>query len=62
MSNMSYCRFENTLSDMKDCLEMLESSETWSDLDLSNSEKRNAIEMQNVANEISELIDNLQKV
>jgi hypothetical protein len=23
MSNMSYCRFENTLSDLKDCIEPL---------------------------------------
>lgn len=24
MSNMSYCRFENTLADMKDCLNAIE--------------------------------------
>ncbi len=24
MSNMSYCRFENTLSDLKDCFDALE--------------------------------------
>jgi len=24
MSNMSYCRFQNTLSDLKDCMEHIE--------------------------------------
>lgn len=24
MSNMSYCKFQNTLNDLKDCLESLE--------------------------------------
>ena len=26
MSNMSYCRFENTANDMEDCIEALEES------------------------------------
>lgn len=30
MSNMSYCRFQNTLSDMRDCYEALQSGETLS--------------------------------
>lgn len=34
MSNMSYCRFENTSRDLSDCYEHLE------DEDLSDSEKR----------------------
>ena len=33
MSNMSYCRFENTLNDLRDCEEHLD------DDDLSKSEK-----------------------
>lgn len=28
MSNMSYCRFRNTLADLKDCLEHLEDTLT----------------------------------
>ena len=34
MSNMSYCRWENTLSDLQDC------SENIYDTDLSDSERR----------------------
>lgn len=37
MSNMSYCRFENTLSDVQECLEALENREIHS-----NEEKENA--------------------
>ena len=34
MSNMSYCRFQNTLSDLLDCYR------NWDDEDLSDEEKR----------------------
>lgn len=37
MANMSYCRFENTLSDLRDCNEALQSGD---DEDMSASEKR----------------------
>ena len=61
MSNMSYCRFENTLSDMQDCLEKLECSESWDELGLSEREKRCAIEMEDVAHEISNLLTYLRE-
>ncbi len=35
MGNMSYCRFENTARDLKDCVEALENGETQ---ELSNRE------------------------
>jgi len=35
MSNMSYCRFENTLSDLQDCYENMETEKD----DLSEKEK-----------------------
>ena len=34
MSNMSYCRFQNTLQDLRDCYESMD------DKDLSDEEKR----------------------
>lgn len=37
MANMSYCRFQNTLSDLRDCHE---SDGMWDDADLSEEEKR----------------------
>lgn len=42
MSNMSYCRFDNTLSDMNDCLNALEDRDISSD-----SERRKASKMLN---------------
>lgn len=32
MSNMSYCRFENTLADLADCLEALQNNPEGDDL------------------------------
>ena len=42
MANMSYCRFENTLSDLRDCLYNLDSPE-------SESEERAARSLYHVA-------------
>lgn len=38
MSNMSYCRFENTNMDLRDCVGAMEEAYDLADLDLSNSE------------------------
>ena len=39
MSNMSYCRFENTLSDLGDCVEAMENAKTIEDLDMNEHER-----------------------
>jgi hypothetical protein len=36
--NLSYCRFENTSLDMRDCVSAMMEAERLSDLDLSTSE------------------------
>jgi len=38
--NMSYCMFENTMNDMRQCLESMDAAETMAELDLSRTEKR----------------------
>ena len=38
MSNMSYCRFENTVIDLKDCVGAMEEACTLADLDPSSEE------------------------
>jgi len=38
--NMSYCMFENTMNDMRQCLEAMDAAETMEELDLSRTEKR----------------------
>lgn len=38
MSNMSYCRFENTVSDLQDCVYAMEENDTIADMDLNQYE------------------------
>jgi len=38
--NMSYCRFENTLSALGDCLEAMENAPSMVELDLNQYEER----------------------
>lgn len=39
MANMSYCRFENTLMDVNDCVNVMDESWSFDDLDLNDYEK-----------------------
>lgn len=39
MANMSYCRFENTLMDVKDCVNAMDEVESFDALDLNTYEK-----------------------
>jgi hypothetical protein len=52
MTNMSYCRFQNTLSDLRDCLEALHNQDK-----LSADEARAAKRLISVAREIAEYTD-----
>ena len=47
MSNMSYCRFENTLADLRDCENNMNES------DLSKEEKRARIELIQICERIA---------
>lgn len=38
MANMSYCMFENTSNDLRDCVDAMEEACDMADLDLSKSE------------------------
>ena len=38
MSNMSYCRFQNTLQDMQNCLNAMREASSISDMNLSDDE------------------------
>ena len=39
MANMSYCMFENTVRDLRDCVVTMEESDSLQELDLSKTEK-----------------------
>lgn len=45
MSNMSYCRFENTLRDLQDCVDAMEEANSLTDLDLNQYETNAFMEM-----------------
>ena len=49
MANMSYCRFENTIKDLQDCVYAMEESETMADLDMNEYEEQAFLAMWNVA-------------
>jgi len=38
--NMSYCMFQNTATDLRQCLEAMDAAETMAELELSRDEKR----------------------
>ena len=38
--NMTYCMFENTTNDLRQCLESMDAAETLAELELSRDEKR----------------------
>ena len=52
MANMSYCRFENTVRDMRDCVNAIEDRETD---ELSNYEVNALSEFLDLAREITNL-------
>ena len=59
MPNMSYCRFENTVSDMRDCISAIEDGDT---SDLSRSEIRALEEFLDLAREITNLEYDIEEI
>ena len=51
MANMSYCRFENTLRDLEDCVEAMGNAPSLSELDMNEYEERAFYVMWNVCRE-----------
>ena len=64
MSNMSYCRFQNTLYDLQDCADAIEMGESKGE-DISSSELNALMEMRDlceyIAGNLSEEIDNIHE-
>jgi len=56
---MSYCRFENTVSDMQDCINAIEDGDT---SDLSRSEIRALEEFLDLAREITNLEYDIEEI
>ena len=59
MPNMSYCRFENTVNDMQDCIYAIEEGDT---RELSSSEVRALEEFLDLAREITNLEYDIEQI
>jgi len=59
MANMSYCRFENTVRDMRDCINAIEDKETD---ELSNYEVNALSEFLDLAREITNLDHEIEQI
>ena len=57
MSNMSYCRFENTSDDLQDCLNAIYNGETE---DLNEYEQRGLKKILNIARTIVKMEDDIE--
>ncbi len=60
MANMSYCRFQNTASDLLDCVNTMQDEETLQDLDLSEEELRAMARMVKLCGRFVEEYERLQ--
>ena len=57
--NMSYCMFENTANDLRQCLESMDAAETLAELDLSRDEKRSYDLMRDYCKNFLDIADRL---
>jgi hypothetical protein len=57
---MSYCRFQNTLNDLRDCKNEMDDAYTISDMGLSNDERHAMIRLVNVCQEIIDNFDRME--
>lgn len=61
MSNMSYCRFQNTAINFADCLSTLREAQNFSEMDLSEEESRAMNRLANYARRYLEYFTELQE-
>ena len=59
MSNMSYCRFQNTLVDLRDCVNEMDEAYTLKDMELSEDEAHAAKRLYQFAKEYVEQFERL---
>ena len=62
MSNMSYCRFENTLEDLDDCRGEMTHCNSLKDMDLTARELSSLEMMVECCSEIVEMYENMIKL
>ena len=57
--NMTYCMFQNTATDLRQCLESMDAAETMAELDLSRDEKRSYDLMREFCQNFLDIADRL---
>ena len=57
--NMTYCMFQNTANDLRQCLESMDAAETLAELDLSRDEKRSYDLMREFCQNFLDIADRL---
>ena len=62
MANMSYCRFQNTAQDLRDCVNALEDAFDYDDLDLSNDETYAMQRMRNLCQKFLDAYEQLESM
>ena len=60
--NMSYCMFENTMRDMRQCLEAMDEAETLKELDLSRTEKNSYILLREFCQNFLDIAERLDEI
>ena len=58
--NMSYCMFENTMNDLRQCVQAMEGAESVSELDLSRTEQRSYEYMRELCQNFLDEADRLE--
>ena len=57
--NMTYCMFQNTATDLRQCLESMDEAETLAELELSRDEKRSYDLMREFCQNFLDIADRL---
>ena len=60
MANMSYCRFQNTELDLRDCVYEMQEYETFADMDLSKEESYAMLRMKDLCEKFLEQFEELR--
>ena len=62
MANMSYCRFQNTELDLRDCVNALGEAYELEEVDLSNDEQRAMNRMKQLCEDFLAEVERLEKM
>jgi len=62
MANMSYCRFQNTVQDLRDCVTVVEDAYDFDDLGLGSEEQQALTRMRMLCQDFVDACDRLEEM